>query len=53
MFGTQDLLQVFRSGIETLSPDERKAMFFPPPLQALEEARPYEGWSKVKVPGKF
>ena len=51
MFGTPDLIQVLRSGIHTMSPAERNTMFFPPPMQALDETRPHEGWSKVKMPG--
>jgi len=41
-----------RYGIDEETQSERQTMLFPPPSQGLNESRPYEGWSKVKLPDK-
>jgi len=52
LYASPELIQVMRYGIDEETQSERQTMLFPPPSQGLNESRPYEGWSKVKLPDK-
>lgn len=50
--GPPDLIKVLESGADTLTHLDRNKLYFPPPYEGLDSARPYHGWSNVKMPDR-